>query len=134
MILITISFCARYGFALRISLLAEKGLKQLSNRTSIGVIYDHRRPDTSTPIGPADYITNHLAYQFNQRPGFAGINEFLGCLENSAPGTAFDDPSTHIFTFAPRSSPDKRMSPTDSNETTVCYRNVKLTGGHQASA
>lgn len=71
--------------------------------TILHVFVKNRRPDTSTPIGPADYITNHLAYQFNQRPEFAGINEFLGCLENIAPNTAFDDPSTQTFSFLPRS-------------------------------
>src|ERR1017187_10379030 len=56
-----------------------------SASTVLHVFVKNRRPDTSTPMGPADYITNHLAYQFNQRPNFAGINEFLGCLENIAP-------------------------------------------------
>jgi hypothetical protein len=60
--------------------------------TILHVFVKNRRPDTSTPIGPAGYITNHLACQFKQRPNFAGINEFLGCLENIPPGTAFDDP------------------------------------------
>src|ERR1039458_9549876 len=71
--------------------------------TILHVFVKNRRPDTSTPMGPADYITNHLNYQFNQRANFAGINEFLGCVENIAPGTAFDDPSTHTVTFLPRS-------------------------------
>ncbi len=71
--------------------------------TVLHVFVKNRRPDTSTPMGPAGYIANHLAYQFNQRPNFAGINEFLGCAENLAPGTSFDDPSTHTFDIPLRS-------------------------------
>lgn len=73
--------------------------------TVLHVFVKNRRPDTSTPMGPADYITNYLAYNFNERSNFAGINEFLAYGENIGAGTAFDDPSSHTFDIAPRSTP-----------------------------
>ena len=73
--------------------------------TVLHVFVKNRRPDTSTPVGPADFITNHLNYQFNQRPEFAGINEYLGCLENIAPNTTFDDPSSNSFDIPLRPQP-----------------------------
>ncbi len=73
--------------------------------TVLHVFVKNRRPDTSTPMGGTDFITNHLAYQFNERPEFAGINPFLGCLENISPETNFGDPSTHTFNIPLRSKP-----------------------------
>ena len=76
-----------------------------NDSTILHVFVKNRRPDTSTPLGATDYISNHLAYKFNERPEFAGINQFLGCLENVAPKTTFDDPSTHTFDIPLRSKP-----------------------------
>jgi hypothetical protein len=76
-----------------------------NDSTILHVFVKNRRPDTSTPLGATDYISNHLAYKFNERREFAGINQFLGCLENVAPKTTFDDPSTHTFDIPLRSKP-----------------------------
>src|ERR1017187_1362991 len=68
-----------------------------SASTVLHVFVKNRRPDTSTPMGPADYITNLLDFQFNHRPNSAGIDDFLGYAQNLAPETAFDVSSSHPF-------------------------------------
>ncbi len=76
-----------------------------ADSTILHVFIKNRRPDTSTPEGQSDYISNHLAYEYNERPEFSGINQFLGRLENVAPGTSFDNNSSHQFTIPLRSRP-----------------------------
>jgi phospholipase C len=73
--------------------------------TVLHVFIKNRRPDTSTPTGQTDFISDHLSYNYNTDPNFAGINQYLAHAENLAPRTTFDAPSTHQFDIPLRSKP-----------------------------
>src|ERR1035438_2605139 len=51
--------------------------------TILHVFVKNRRPDTSTPIGPAGYITNHLAASSSSAPISPGSMSFSGVLRTS---------------------------------------------------